>query len=138
MSATLRNLSIAFAAGAVGGLANSVAVWLVGLAGITTAVGVAIAPHLSAGWLYPRIVWGGLWGFLFLLKFPRSGPIIRGLVFSLAPSLFLLLYFYPGMEGKGWLGISLGALTPVFVLFYNAVWGVTAALWLRALRSNLY
>lgn len=137
MSTTLKNMSIAFAAGAVGALANSIVVWLVGLAGITTAVGVAIAPHLSAAWLYPRIVWGGMWGLLFLLKYPRGGPIIRGLVFSLAPSLFLLLYVFPEMAGKGWLGISLGALTPVFVLFYNAVWGITAALWLRAVRSGL-
>ncbi len=136
MSETLRNMSIAFAAGAVGALANSVVVWLFGLAGITTAVGVAIAPHLSAAWLYPRIVWGGLWGFLFLLRFPRGGPILRGLVFSLAPSLFLLLYVFPEMAGKGWLGISLGALTPVFVLFFNAVWGVTTAYWLRLVRSG--
>ena len=130
-------MSIAFAAGAVGGLANSIVVWLFGLAGITAAVGVAIAPHLSASWLYPRIVWGGMWGLLFLLRFPRSGPIVRGLVLSLAPSLFLLLYVFPEMAGKGWLGVSLGALTPVFVLFYNAVWGVTAALWLRAVGSGL-
>lgn len=132
-----RNLSLAFAAGAVGALANSVVVWLVGQAGITTAVGVAIAPHLSATWLYPRIVWGGMWGFLFLLKVPRGGAFLRGLVFSLAPSLFLLLYVFPVLAGKGWLGISLGALTPVFVLFYNAVWGITAAYWLRAVRSGL-
>ncbi|MDH3412483.1 MAG: hypothetical protein OEM98_08360 [Gammaproteobacteria bacterium] len=137
MSTTLKNMSIAFAAGAVGALANSIVVWLVGLAGITAAVGVAIAPHLSAAWLYPRIVWGGMWGLLFLLRLPRGGPIVRGLVLSLAPSLFLLLYVFPEMEGKGRLGISLGALTPVFVLFYNAVWGVTAALWLRAVRSGL-
>jgi hypothetical protein len=26
----------------------------------------------------------------------------------------------------------LGTLTPVFVLFFNAVWGVAAALWLWA------
>ncbi len=137
MSTTLKNMSIAFAAGAVGALANSIVVWLVGLAGVTAAVGVAIAPHLSAAWLYPRIVWGGMWGLLFLLRYPRGGPVIRGLVISLAPSLFLLLYVFPEMAGKGWLGISLGALTPVFVLFYNAVWGVTAALWLRAVRSGL-
>lgn len=137
MSALLRDMSLAFAAGALGGAANSIVVWLVGLAGITTAVGVDIAPHLSAAWLYPRVVWGGLWGFLFLLRYPSGGPVLRGLVFSLAPSLFLLLYVFPEMAGKGWLGVSLGALTPVFVLFYNAVWGVTAAVWLRAIRSGL-
>jgi hypothetical protein len=29
------------------------------------------------------------------------------------------------------MGLGLGALTPVFVLLYNAVWGVTASIWLR-------
>lgn len=137
MNTILRNISLAFAAGAVGGAANSIVVWLFGQAGITAAVGVAIAPQLSAAWLYPRIVWGGMWGLLFLLRLPRGGIVTRGLVYSLAPSLFLLLYMFPVLAGKGWLGISLGALTPVFVLFYNAVWGLSAALWLRATRSGL-
>jgi hypothetical protein len=29
------------------------------------------------------------------------------------------------------LGLDLGMLTPLFVLFFNAVWGLSAALWLR-------
>ena len=29
------------------------------------------------------------------------------------------------------LGLDLGFLTPVFVLFFNAVWGITASAWLE-------
>ena len=45
-----------FGAGAAGGLLNSMVVWLFGSLGLSAALGVAIAPHLSPGWLYPRIV----------------------------------------------------------------------------------
>jgi hypothetical protein len=32
-------------------------------------------------------------------------------------------------------GLGLGTLTPLFVLFFNAVWGLTTALWLRFLEK---
>ena len=73
MNQTLGTAMLAFSAGALGGLANSLAVWLFGALGITLALGVGIAPGLTPAWLYPRIVWGGLWGFLFLLPRP-AGP----------------------------------------------------------------
>jgi hypothetical protein len=64
----------AFAAGALGGLANSVAIWLCGALGITAALGVAIAPAATPAWLYPRLVWGGIWRFLLLCPArPRPG-----------------------------------------------------------------
>lgn len=64
-----RNLSLVFASGCFGGLLNSLTVWIFGFAGITALFNVQIAPTLTASWLYPRIVWGGIWGFLFLLPF---------------------------------------------------------------------
>jgi len=63
----LKKLLIVFAAGCLGGLANSLAVGSFGEFGITHMADVSIAPALTPAWLYPRIVWGGLWGFLFLL-----------------------------------------------------------------------
>ena len=60
---------IVFAAGCAGGLVNSIVVWLFGHLGITTALGVNIVPNLTAAWLYPRIVWGGIWGVSFSLAF---------------------------------------------------------------------
>jgi hypothetical protein len=53
---TLRDTMLAFAAGALGGLANSIAVWLFGVLHISAALGVAIAPAISPEWLYPRLV----------------------------------------------------------------------------------
>jgi hypothetical protein len=131
MTSIFRTLSLVFAAGCVGAVANSLAVWLFGDLGINAALGVKIAPKLTPAWLYPRIVWGGLWGFLFLLPFLRHSVLIRGLLYSIGPSLVMLFIVFPMKANKGMFGFALGNLTPVLVLFYNAVWGVTAALWLR-------
>ena len=54
MDKLFRDLTIAFAAGALGALANSLTVWIFGELGITAAAGVKVAPALTAGWLYPR------------------------------------------------------------------------------------
>ena len=89
-----------------------------------------IAPALTPGWLYPRVVWGGLLGLLFLLPLWKNKPILQGLIYSLGPTLVQLLIVFPIKAGKGFLGLELGALTPAFVILYNAVWGVVAALWI--------
>jgi len=62
MNIDMEFASLVFAAGCIGGLANSISVWGMGKLGITGAMGVSIAPDWSPAWLYPRIVWGGLWG----------------------------------------------------------------------------
>jgi len=120
----------AFAAGVLGGLANSLVVWFFGAAGVAGVFNVMIHPALSPKWLYPRLVWGGLWGLLFLIPAMKRSVALRGLLYSIAPSLAMLFIFFPRM-GKGIYGLSLGMLTPVFVLFYNAVWGIVAALWYK-------
>ena len=127
-------LSLFFAAGAFGALVNSLSVWLAGEIGLTRALGVSIAPALTAGFLYPRIVWGGLWGFLFALPLGIPSALRRGLLLSLAPAAFQLFVVFP-RAGHGNLGLELGTLTPVCVLFFNAVWGVAASWWLRGTRG---
>jgi hypothetical protein len=75
-----------FAAGCVGALANSFTVWAFGQYGITQALGVAIVPALSSSWLYPRIVWGGIWGLLFILPILDSKLLRKGSILSLFPT----------------------------------------------------
>jgi hypothetical protein len=93
-------------------------------------MGVGIAPAWTPGWLYQRLVWGGIWGGVFLLPMFKNKVIMRGLVCSLAPSAALLFLFFPNYLGKGVMGQDLGDLTWLFVLVANAVWGVAAAWWL--------
>jgi len=130
-----QRLTVTFSAGCLGGLINSLALWLIGQAGITAEFGVKLAPSLSPEWLYARLVWGGIWGFLFLLPIFRNQPFAQGLFFSLWPSFVQLFLVFPYQAHKGLLGLDLGMLTPVFVLFFNALWGLNAALWLRIVRA---
>jgi hypothetical protein len=127
----LDRASMSFAAGAFGALINSLAIWAAGAHHLTARLGVRIAPHLAADWLYPRIVWGGLWGFLFMLPLVRGHWWLRGIILSLGPSAFQMLYVFPRETGEGYFGLGLGTLTPVFVLAANAVWGLSAAWLLR-------
>src|SRR3990172_12809522 len=98
----------------------------------TKAVGVRIAPELSPEWIYPRIVWGGLWGLLFLLPLASQRWVAQGLALSLFPSLVQLFVVFPYRTSAGVLGTGLGTLTPVVVVAANAVWGLAAAGCLRA------
>ena len=136
MKSRLRDVSLTFAAGSLGALANSLVVWLFGALGITAALGVQSAPPLTAGFLYPRLVWGGLWGFLFLLPFLQGSVVWRGMIYSLGPTLVQLFVIFPFKLGKGWLGLDLGVLMPLFVVFFNIVWGICAAVWLSEVSEN--
>jgi len=115
MERLMADVSAAFAAGCVGGLVNSVTVWVFGRLGISAALGVKIAPAFTPSWLYVRIVWGGLWGLLFLL--PWSAPLpLRAAVYSVGPTLVVFFVTYPRHLKKGLFGLELGALTPALVV----------------------
>lgn len=125
-----KKLSLVFAAGCFGGALNGLVVWLFGTFGITTALGVSISPAMSGPFIYHRIVWGGLWGLLLLFPFYIRNTFFWGFILSLLPTLVQLLIVFPGIH-KGLLGIHLGTLTPLFVIIFNAVWGVATLYWYK-------
>ena len=127
----IQKISLAFAAGCVGGLLNSLVLWFFGAQGINQFLGVNLAPSLTAAFLYPRVVWGGLWGLLFLLSWRSKNLLGQGLIYSLGPTLAQLFLVFPYKANKGFLGLELGLLTPLLVVFFNAVWGLGTAWWLR-------
>jgi len=125
---------ICFAAGCLGALANSIVVWMSGDLGLTGKLGVSIAPALTPAWLYPRIVWGGIWGLLFMLPMLRSKPVLKGSILSLFPTGVQLFFIFPLKAHKGVAGLELGMLTPLLVLFFNWIWGVVTAAAERSAR----
>lgn len=127
----MKKLLIFFSAGCLGALANSIAAWFFGDTGITANFGVSIAPSLTAEWLYPRIVWGGLWGLLFILSMLQSKLLLKGTLLSLLPTAVQLFVIFPYTLHKGMMGVDLGVLTPLFVLFFNWIWGLVAALTIK-------
>ncbi len=124
----VRKLSAAYTGGVIGALVDSFNIWILGKAGITSLLGVDLQPEFTASWLYPRMVWGGIWGLILLLPVLRSRPYLRGMIFSLAPSAMVLLVMFPSM-GKGMFGLGFGALTPALVVVLNLVWGIVASFW---------
>ncbi|EHJ48890.1 hypothetical protein DFW101_2888 [Solidesulfovibrio carbinoliphilus subsp. oakridgensis] len=127
----LLRVGACFSAGVFGGLCNAVIVWLAGASGLTAAMGVAIAPAMTTGYLYPKLVWGGLWGLLFVPRLLTGSIFWRGLLYSLGPTLVQSLVVFPVQAQKGLFGLDLGPMTPLLVVLANAVWGFAAAAWLR-------
>lgn len=127
----LRNILLSYAAGSLGALVACLVLWLMGRHGINHALGVALAPGLSLYWLYPRLVWGGLWGLLFLLNWHNSRPLLKGLLIGLILACVQLLYVFPFVSHHGFLGLKLGLLTPVVIVLVCAVWGVVTAVVVR-------
>ncbi len=135
MRSALRRASLGYAAGSLGGLVNSLAVVAAGRWGVSDALGVAIHPAFTPAWLYPRLVWGGLFGLLLALPL-RLGAVPRALLVSLAPTAVQLFVVFPLKAGRGILGLDLGTATPLFVVAANAVWGLAAVAWLRVVRAD--
>ena len=127
----LKRIGLTFSGGVLGGLANSVFLWFLGSSHLTWYLRINISPDLTPEWIYTRIVWGGLWGFLFLLPVTKTSLFKQGLLFSLGPTLVQLFVVFPFKDHVGMWGFQLGLLTPVLVVVVNAVWGLTTALYLK-------
>jgi hypothetical protein len=123
----MKKILIFFAAGCLGGLVNSVLVCLIGDLGISKFLGVSISPALTSDFLYPRIVWGGIWGWLFFLPLFNSKPFYKGTVLSIIPTIGLLFIIFPFKMKKGIAGIEFGLLTPALIFMVNWIWGVVTS-----------
>jgi hypothetical protein len=126
-AAFMKTILICFSAGCVGALASSIMAWQIGELGIARWAGISIAPSLSPGWLYPRIVWGGIWALAFVLPFLKSRLVLKGTLLSLLPTGFMLFFFFPHRTHQGAAGLRLGMWTPAYVLMVNWVWGLVTA-----------
>ncbi len=132
-----QRLSLAFGAGVVGALANVIFLALAGSAGLVAELGIDSPKPPMPVFLYKQMVWGGLWGFIFLLPIPDWSWWLRGLLFGLLASLSTMVIFMPmihlpagaGFADPGYFGLGWGALTPVLVLCANSAWGLAAAGW---------
>jgi len=131
----IRKISGAFAGGALGAFVDSFNIWFMGKVGISDLLRVGMKPEFTPAWLYPRMVWGGIWALLLLLPFWKQRQMLRGCAFSLIPSAMMLFMVFPSM-GKGLFGLDFGTLTPVVVVGLNCIYGIVASMWYeRTLRN---
>jgi hypothetical protein len=131
----VRNIVAALLAGAFGGWVNGIALWLLGQLGVNQALGFAMAPPMTWSFLLPRLLYGGLWGLLFLIPFWPGRPYAKGALLSLAPTTYMLFKVLPVNLDQGVLGLGLGPGTPFMVLFYNVIWGIAAGWLWKLLRA---
>lgn len=111
--------------GALGGVAHLLLARATGLVGLPALLGVDLAVWLTPGEMAGRMASGAVWGLAFGVFHPRvpgDGSIQRGLVFSAAPALWVLMVVFPDLK-YGVFGVELGALTFVVVAFHHLAWG---------------
>lgn len=137
MKRTSALISVCFCAGLLGALANTAFAWFCSNYGLTELAGVTLKTGFGRDILYPRLVWGGIWGLLYgLTVIParsRKHWVRKGLLISLAPTLYHLFVVFPYQTIHGTLGMELGLLTPLFILCFNLVWGFFTGVFARLL-----
>jgi len=132
-----KTLAFLFVAGALGGLSSGILVWVFGQAGLTPALGFNMVPEFSARWIAGRMFASGIWGIIFLIPVYANSPWRKGAILGVLPWLSSILVVLPYRMGAGFLGLEMGAGTPVWTLFFGIVWGVTAALFLARFLPEL-
>ena len=135
MRFTIKNLSLLFAAGSMGGLIKGLAAWACGAVGVNALVGSQMAPALTHVWVYQHMIWGGVWAFLFLLPLKGWSYMSLGVIYSL-PQTFISLVIILPRSHRGLLGLYLGHMTPVLVLIFGFIWGIATAMWLKWSRES--
>ncbi len=131
----LRELALCFGAGAAGGLAKGLLVLACSYFPVTAVLGRHLAnalhpqnlPHDNG--LYARIVWGGLYAFLFLLPVARGSLLLSGLLWGAVISAVQWLVL-PLLHG----GLSFSLMPVLATLILNSCWGLVTALLLRWIR----
>ena len=125
----------ALVGGALAALVTSVLIWVVTQSGLLLLLGIPLDQPLTTAWIYKRMIWGGIWGLLFLLPWLKAWPQRkRGLVWGVIPSLVTLLFFSPFYDGLGYLGLAWGWGWPVTIVVFNLLWGFLAGAWLDATK----
>jgi hypothetical protein len=120
-----RHLSIAFAAGALGAIVLGIFLLVLRDTGTLANLGIRTPPARMPQFLYSRMVWGGIWALLFVLPVMTRQWLLRGVVVGVLASLAAIFYFNPA-----WKNAAFGFVILIFVA--NAVWGIVAAGWYRA------
>lgn len=127
-------LALGLAGGAAGGIVVAGAVWLTDAAGIADLLGVRISGVVTGEALAMRAWYGGLWGVVLGVLYPRlpgRSAVSRCTLFGLAPALYALLLLYPLVLDLGWLAVDLGALTALPVVLLHLLWGAAVGVFFR-------
>lgn len=130
----LRKLSLAYTAGTVAALVACLILWILGREGFNAWLGVSLRTGVTAAWLSPRLIFGGLCGLFLALPLLPGRLSLRAVLIGLVPATYSLLVYFPH-TGRGLFGFGYGALTPLLIGGLCLLWGFLAALWYRLVRG---
>src|SRR5262249_49041017 len=126
--AILRQLTLGFGAGAFGACILSLVIFVLGRFGLPERFGVAMPPFdLPA--FYRVVVWGGIWGFLFVVPVMSRLWWLKGIIIGLIATAAAAFFFSPEL-GRG------PAMLLVYAVVINAIWGVAAGFWFVTTAGN--
>jgi len=128
MQEFFKKVSVAYLAGALGGLAATFLLWLIGhWALITAPVLATILNSLAAEHWAAPVLKGSLWALLIvpLALVLRVRALAFGLILSLIPSAYILLAEYP-RQHHGISPFAHDVRWALLILILNAVWGWVA------------
>ncbi|TET36672.1 MAG: hypothetical protein E3J72_07915 [Planctomycetota bacterium] len=132
MRNALKKLSLVFTAGAAGGFVGGFLHWFLGAIGMLQLFDCkpAFVPFLTPQYAYAEMVWGGIWGILFVLPFLEYSIALRGILYGLFPATVQLFIVFPLRMDDGFMGVEpYGRLAPFFVTFISVIWGIVASTW---------
>ncbi|WP_423928761.1 hypothetical protein [Candidatus Palauibacter sp.] len=122
-------LGLGLLGGSLAAAVSAAALSVLAEIGLTGALGVGLTSAWSGPAFLAHLGSGAVWGMVLGILYgelPGASPGARGALFSLVPALYLLLKVYPVDRDLGLFGLELGALTFVFVLGLNFLWGMVA------------
>jgi hypothetical protein len=128
MSDLFKRFSVAYLAGALGGVALALVFWLFGHWGVFKPFSLAaLGEAFTWSNLAPMILTGSLWALLIVpvaavLKLKGAA---FGLILSLIPSIYLLLVQYPA-EHHGLSPFTQSPHRAILILVAYAAWGLVA------------
>jgi len=119
--AIFRQLTLAFGAGAFGACILAIVAFVLARLGVPERIG-ASSPPSDLAFLYRILVWGGIWGFLFVVPVMNRAWWLKGIIIGLLATLTLVLYFAPPLQQA-----PTAAL--IYIAVLNAFWGLAAGAW---------
>jgi len=132
----VRKAAICYTAGSLGAFANAMAIVLAANVGMEAMFGVSFLSEWSLDWLYPRLVWGGVLAFLFLLPLYQNKWVVRGLVWSIVPTIPHFFIIFPGQaDTLVATNYQVGVVTIVSSYVFNCIWGLIASYMVKHLEE---
>ena len=128
----IRKLPVYFSSGALGGFVQAMSFLFASMTGIVALSGMPPAHGWPPELIYRQVVWGGLWSAVFFIRFLDELLVLKGIVFSLLPTLVPWFIFIPRRLPPD---LHPGLAGFLLVAFLNTFWGIATVIMIGYLKK---